>query len=225
MSIVTIERKVLEKNDEVAAQNRALFKKNNIFVVNMVSSPGSGKTSIIEKTLEHFNKRINISIIEGDVQTNLDAQRVAKYNVPVVQIVTNGSCHLEAKLVHDALLNLEIEGTNIIFIENVGNLVCPAAYDLGEDMKIVIASTTEGDDKPLKYPRMFLNASVLLINKIDLVPYLNCNVETLRQNALQINPSLKIFELSCTSGAGIKEWCDWLESNSIARSGATKQSH
>ena len=141
MSIVTIERKVLEKNDEVAAQNRALFKKNNIFVVNMVSSPGSGKTSIIEKTLEYFDKRINISIIEGDVQTNLDAQRVAKYNVPVVQIVTNGACHLEAKLVHDALLNLEIEGTNIIFIENVGNLVCPAAYDLGEDMKIVIAST------------------------------------------------------------------------------------
>jgi len=214
MSIVTIERKVLEKNDELAAQNRALFKKNNIFVVNLVSSPGSGKTSIIEKTLEYFNKRINISIIEGDVQTNLDAQRVAKYNVPVVQIVTNGSCHLEAKLVHDALLNLEIEGTNIRFIENVGNLVCPAAYDLGEDMKIVIASTTEGDDKPLKYPRMFLNASVLLINKVDLIPYINCNIETLKKNALQINPSLKVFELSCTSGAGIKEWCDWLEGKS-----------
>lgn len=215
MSIVTIERKVLEKNDEVAAQNRALFKKNNIFVVNMVSSPGSGKTSIIEKTLEHFDKRINISIIEGDVQTNLDAQRVAKFNVPVVQIVTNGSCHLEAKLVNDALLNLEIEDTNIIFIENVGNLVCPAAYDLGEDMKIVIASTTEGDDKPLKYPRMFLNASVLLINKIDLIPYINCDIETLKKNALQINPSLKIFELSCTSGAGIKEWCDWLEKQTL----------
>lgn len=215
MSIVTIERKVLEKNDEVASQNRALFKKNNIFVVNMVSSPGSGKTSIIEKTLEHFDKRINISIIEGDVQTNLDAQRVAKYNVPVVQIVTNGSCHLEAKLVNDALLNLEIEDTNIIFIENVGNLVCPAAYDLGEDMKIVIASTTEGDDKPLKYPRMFLNASVLLINKVDLIPYINCNIDTLKKNALQINPSLKIFELSCTSGAGIKEWCDWLENCSL----------
>ena len=211
MSIVTIERKVLEKNDEVAALNRELFKKNNIFVVNMVSSPGSGKTSIIEKTLEYFDKRINISIIEGDVQTNLDAQRVAKYNVPVVQIVTNGACHLEAKLVHDALLNLEIENTKIIFIENVGNLVCPAAYDLGEDMKIVIASTTEGDDKPLKYPRMFLNASVLLINKIDLVPYINCNVEELKNNALHINPSLKVFEISCTKGTGIKEWCEWLE--------------
>ncbi len=211
MSIVTIERKVLEKNDEVASQNRELFKKNNIFVVNMVSSPGSGKTSIIEKTLEHFAGKMKISIIEGDVQTNLDAQRVAKYNVPVVQIVTNGSCHLEAKLVNDALLNLEIENANIIFIENVGNLVCPAAYDLGEDMKIVIASTTEGDDKPLKYPRMFLNASVLLINKIDLIPYINCNIETLKNNALHINPSLKVFELSCTSGAGIKEWCEWLE--------------
>jgi hydrogenase nickel incorporation protein HypB len=215
MSIVTIERKVLEKNDEVASQNREIFKKHNIFVVNLVSSPGSGKTSIIEKTLEYFAGKLNISIIEGDVQTNLDAQRVAKYNVPVVQIITNGSCHLEAKLVHDALLNLEIEGTKIIFIENVGNLVCPAAYDLGEDMKIVIASTTEGDDKPLKYPRMFLNASVLLINKTDLIPYINCNIETLTNNALQINPTLKVFELSCTSGAGINEWCDWLESNSL----------
>jgi hydrogenase nickel incorporation protein HypB len=213
MSIVTIERKVLEKNDEIAAQNRELFKKNNIFVINMVSSPGSGKTSIIEKTLEHFSGRINISIIEGDVQTNLDAERVARYNVPVVQIITNGSCHLEAKLVHDALLNLDIEDRDIIFIENVGNLVCPAAYDLGEDMKIVIASTTEGDDKPLKYPRMFLNASVLLINKIDLIPYINCSIETLKNNALRINPLLKVFELSCTSGAGIKEWCDWLEKN------------
>lgn len=211
MSIVTIERKVLEKNDEVASQNRELFKKHNIFVINMVSSPGSGKTSIIEKTLEYFAGKLKISIIEGDVQTNLDALRVAKYNVPVVQIVTNGACHLEAKLVNDALLNLEIEGTKIIFIENVGNLVCPAAYDLGEDMKIVIASTTEGDDKPLKYPRMFLNASVLLINKTDLIPYINCNIETLKNNALQINPSLKVFELSCTSGTGINEWCEWLE--------------
>lgn len=211
MNIVTIERKVLEKNDEIASQNRELFKKHNIFVVNLVSSPGSGKTSIIEKTLEHFAGKLNISIIEGDVQTSLDAQRVAKYNVPVVQIVTNGACHLEAKLVQDALLNLEIEGTKIIFIENVGNLVCPAAYDLGEDMKIVIASTTEGDDKPLKYPRMFINASVLLINKIDLIPYINCNIETLKDNALQINPSLKIYELSCTSGEGINAWCEWLE--------------
>jgi len=212
MSIITIERKVLEKNDELAARNRELFRKNKIFTANLVSSPGSGKTSIVEKTLEHFKDKLNISVIEGDVQTNLDAERVSKYGVPVVQIVTNGSCHLEAKLVQDALQNLELDDTDVLFIENVGNLVCPAAYDLGEDMKIVIASTTEGDDKPLKYPRMFLNASVLLINKIDLIPYINCNIEVLRKNALQINPKLKIFQLSCTSGEGIEKWCSWLES-------------
>lgn len=212
MSVITIERKVLEKNDEIAAKNRELFNKNKIFTANLVSSPGSGKTSIVEKTLEHFKGKVNISVIEGDVQTNLDAERVAKYGVPVVQIVTNGSCHLEAKLVNDALSNFKLEGTDVLFIENVGNLVCPAAYDLGEDMKIVIASTTEGDDKPLKYPRMFINASVLLINKIDLIPYLNCNLDVLKKNALQINPKLEIFEVSCTTGEGIEKWCSWLES-------------
>ena len=212
MSVITIERKVLEKNDELAAKNRELFKKNKIFTANLVSSPGSGKTSVVEKTLEHFKGRLKISVIEGDVQTNLDAERVSKYGVPVVQIVTNGSCHLEAKLVQDALQNLKLENTDVLFIENVGNLVCPAAYDLGEDMKVVIASTTEGDDKPLKYPRMFINASVLLINKIDLLPYLNCNVDELKKNAMQINPNLGIFEVSCTTGEGIDKWCTWLES-------------
>ena len=211
MSVITIERKVLEKNDEIAAKNRELFRKNKIFTANLVSSPGSGKTSVVEKTLEYFKGKLNISVIEGDVQTNLDAERVSKYGVPVVQIVTNGACHLEAKLVQDALENLKLDDTDVLFIENVGNLVCPAAYDLGEDMKIVIASTTEGDDKPLKYPRMFLNASLLLINKIDLIPYINCNIESLRENALQINPKLKIFEFSCTSGEGIEKWCLWLE--------------
>jgi len=211
MSVITIERKVLEKNDQIAAKNRELFKKNKIFAVNLVSSPGSGKTSIVEKTLEHFKGKLKISVVEGDVQTNLDAERVSKYGVPVVQIVTNGSCHLEAKLVQDALQNLTLADTDVLFVENVGNLVCPAAYDLGEDMKIVIASTTEGDDKPLKYPRMFINASVLLINKIDLLPYINCNIDELRKNSLQINPRLEIFALSCTTGEGIDKWCKWLE--------------
>ena len=217
MSVITIERKVLEKNDEIASRNRELFKKNKLFVINLVSSPGSGKTSVIERTLEHFKGKLNISIIEGDVQTSLDAERVSKYGVPVVQIVTNGSCHLEAKLVQDALTNLKLDNTGLLFIENVGNLVCPAAYDLGEDMKIVIASTTEGDDKPLKYPRMFLNASVLLINKIDLLPYLNCSVDVLKKNALQINPKLEIFELSCTSSEGFEGWFGWLEKKVIKK--------
>lgn len=215
MSVITIERKVLEKNDELALQNRTLLKENKIFTINLVSSPGSGKTSLLEKTFEFLSVKVKAAVIEGDVQTNLDAERVAKYNVPVVQIVTNGSCHLEAKLVKDALENLNLKDVQLLFIENVGNLVCPAAYDLGEDMKVVIASTTEGDDKPLKYPRMFLNASMLLINKIDLLPYIDCNLNELRKNALKINPSLKVLAVSSKTGEGIDEWCSWLESKII----------
>lgn len=215
MNVITIERKVLEKNDEIALLNRNLLKQNKIFSFNLVSSPGSGKTSLLEKTFEYFSHKVKCAVIEGDVQTNLDAERVAKYNVPVVQIVTNGSCHLEAKLVKDAMESLDLKDVKLLFIENVGNLVCPAAYDLGEDMKIVIASTTEGDDKPLKYPRMFLNASVLIINKIDLIPYLDCNIEELKKNALKINPSLKIFAISSRTGEGIDNWCTWLESKII----------
>ncbi|MHB1048561.1 MAG: hydrogenase nickel incorporation protein HypB [Bacteroidota bacterium] len=210
MSIVTIERKVLEKNDEIARKNRNLFASRKIFAINVVSSPGSGKTSILERTLEHFNGKIPVAVIEGDVQTDLDAQRIAKYNVPVVQVVTNGMCHLEAKFVHDSLSAFDGKNIRLLIIENVGNLVCPSNYDLGEAHKIVVLSTTEGDDKPLKYPAMFRNASVLLINKIDLVPYVNCNVDTMVHNAMTINPKLKIFKMSCTTNEGIPEWCGWV---------------
>jgi hydrogenase nickel incorporation protein HypB len=211
MSIVTIERKVLEKNDELAAKNRDIFLHYGAFVLNIVSSPGSGKTSILERTLEHLKGRLGVAVIEGDVQTDFDAQRVAKFGVPVVQIVTNGGCHLDAKLVQDALGSMDLKGIQLLVIENVGNLVCPANYDLGEHMKVVVASTTEGDDKPLKYPAMFRTASVLLINKIDLLPYVNCNITELKNNALRINPALNVFETSCTTNQGIDPWCAWLE--------------
>lgn len=210
MSIITIERKVLEKNDELAARNRDVFRQHGIFVVNIVSSPGSGKTSILEQTLEHLKGKFRIAVIEGDVQTDFDARRVAKFDVPVVQIVTNGGCHLDAKLVQDAMNSIKLQGIQLLVIENVGNLVCPANYDLGEHLKIVVATTTEGDDKPLKYPAMFRNASVLIINKIDLLPYLKCNLNELKNNALHINPNLKVFETSCTTGDGIAKWCEWL---------------
>jgi len=213
MSIITVERKVLEKNDEIAGRNRALFSSKQIFVINLVSSPGSGKTSILERTLEYFNHRVKLAVIEGDVQTDFDAQRIARYDTPVVQIVTNGGCHLEAKLVEDALVNLDLDGVKLLIIENVGNLVCPSNYDLGEALKVVVASTTEGDDKPLKYPGMFQHASALIINKIDLLPYLNCDLNALKKNALSINPALKVFETSCTTKSGIPEWCSWLEQN------------
>jgi hydrogenase nickel incorporation protein HypB len=212
MSVITIERKVLEKNDTVAAENRIRFATERLFAINVVSSPGAGKTSLLEQTIERLKGRVRMSVIEGDVQTDLDAQRVARYGVPVVQIVTNGGCHLEARLVQDALARLDLAQTDLLVIENVGNLVCPASYDLGEAMKVVLLSTTEGDDKPLKYPAMFRNASVLIINKIDLLPYVSSSLETLRGNALRINPNLRIFETSCTTGAGIEAWCRWLES-------------
>ena len=213
MSIITVERKILEKNDAIAAKIREVLKGKNIFSFNILSSPGSGKTSLVEKTIDYLKSRIKIAVIEGDVQTDLDAQRINMLEIPVTQIVTNGGCHLEAGLVRDALNSLNLNGVQLLIIENVGNLVCPAGYDLGEEIKVVILSTTEGDDKPLKYPAMFRKASVLIINKIDLLPYVNCSAEKIKSNALLINPQLRIFETSCTTRAGIGDWCKWIESN------------
>lgn len=211
MSIVTIERKLLERNDAIAAENRLAFEANGLFAINMVSSPGAGKTSLLERTIERLRDRVGIAVVEGDVQTDLDARRVARYGVPVVQIVTNGGCHLEARLVNDALTRLDLVAADLVVIENVGNLVCPANFDLGEAMKVVVLSTAEGDDKPQKYPGMFRNASVLVINKTDLLPYVNADIAAMRRNARAVNPDLLIFETSCTTGAGIGDWCEWLE--------------
>jgi hydrogenase nickel incorporation protein HypB len=217
MPVITIERKVLAKNDEIAQQNRDLFARHGLFVFNLVSSPGAGKTSLLERTLETLRDRLRIAVVEGDVQTDFDAQRVARYGVPVVQIVTNGGCHLEARLVQDALGAIALPGLDVLVIENVGNLVCPANYDLGEALKVVLVSTAEGDDKPLKYPGMFRNASVLVINKVDLLPYVPCDMAALRRNALQINPALRVFETSCTTKAGIPEWCEWIAAQTSRR--------
>lgn len=210
MSIITVERKVLEKNDQIAAELRAKFKAKGIFAINLLSSPGSGKTSLIERTADQLKDKINISVIVGDVQTDNDAKRIGRINIPVVQIITHGSCHLEAQLVRDAYKNIENAKTDILIIENVGNLVCPAGYDLGEDKKVVLLSTTEGDDKPLKYPAMFRNSSSMVINKIDLIPYVNSSVEEIKKNAKSINSELKIFNVSCKTSEGIEDWCNWL---------------
>ena len=208
--ILTIERKVLAKNDAVAAENRTRFARHGVFVVNIVSSPGAGKTTLLERTLERLKGRRHVAVIEGDLQTDLDARRVARYGVPVVQIVTNGACHLEAHLVANAVDCIDLAELDLLVIENVGNLVCPANYDLGEAMKVVVLSTTEGDDKPLKYPAMFQRASVLVINKIDLLPQAGADLATIRRHALEVNPNLLIFETSCRTGAGLDDWCAWL---------------
>lgn len=211
MSILTIERKVLEKNDALAARNRERFGAHDVAVLNVVSSPGAGKTSLLEQTIARLRDRLRLGVVEGDVQTDLDAQRVAKFGVPVTQIVTNGGCHLEAQLVRDAVDQMDLDAIDLLLIENVGNLVCPANYDLGERMKVVLLSTTEGDDKPLKYPAMFRNASVLVITKADLVPHLPCDLDVIRRNALSINPDLSVFVTSATTGEGLTAWCEWLE--------------
>jgi hydrogenase nickel incorporation protein HypB len=212
MPVITVERKILKKNDEIAAENRRLFNENQIYVINLLSSPGSGKTSLLEKTLELLNKEVAIGVIEGDVQTDNDAQRISRYQVPVVQIVTNGGCHLEALLVQNALKNFDLGSLQFLVIENVGNLVCPANYDLGETLKVVMMSTTEGDDKPAKYPAMFRVSDIMIINKIDLLDYVDFDLEKAKAHALQINPKLHIFELSCKTGQGIEQWLSWLRS-------------
>ena len=210
MSIVTLERKILKKNDEIAAENRKLFLEREIFTINLLSSPGSGKTSLLEQTLARLANHIQIAVVEGDVQTDKDAQRIAKYNIPVVQIITNGGCHLEAQLIQNALGNFDLNALNVLIIENVGNLVCPANYDLGESKKVVLISTTEGDDKPLKYPAMFHVSDVMIINKMDLLNYVDFDVTTAKENAYRINPDLKIIETSCRTGQGIDQWMNWL---------------
>ena len=210
MAVVTVERKILKKNDQIAAENRSQFKQKGLFVINLLSSPGSGKTSLLEKTIAHSKANFKLAVIEGDVQTDRDAQRISKYNVPVVQIITNGGCHLEAKLIQDALSNIELDELQMLVIENVGNLVCPANYDLGEDKKIVLVSTTEGDDKPLKYPSMFRVANLMIINKIDLLPHVEFDMSLVRDNALKINPQLDIIETSCKTGEGLEAWIQWL---------------
>ena len=212
MSVITVERKVLEKNDEVAETLRIRFKENKITVLNLLSSPGSGKTSVLERTLEQLGADIKSAVIEGDVQTDNDAQRIAKHHVPVVQIITNGGCHLDAMLVRDALANLNLDDVRLLFIENVGNLVCPASYDLGETNKVVIISTTEGDDKPLKYPKMFRVADVCLLNKIDLLEYIDFDVVRFKENARKINPELLFFDTSAKTGEGLDAWTSWLKS-------------
>lgn len=216
MSVITIERTVLAKNDEIAQKNRELFRRHGAYVVNVVSSPGSGKTTLLERTIERLAGRVSIAVVEGDVQTDLDARRLERFGIPTVQIVTNGGCHLEANLVRDAVSRITLDGVRLLVIENVGNLVCPSNYDLGEDDKIVVLSVTEGPEKPLKYPAMFQRASVLVINKIDLLPYVDCRIEELRSNALSINPNLTVFEVSATKGTGVDAWCEWISGKARA---------
>ncbi len=209
MREIHVERKVLARNDRVAEANRALLRTLGARSVNLISSPGTGKTALLEATLERLAQRLRVAVVEGDVQTENDAERIARTGVPVEAVVTGGACHLDAAMVHRALGALQPRlgsGLDLLIVENVGNLVCPAAYDLGEDEKIALVSVTEGEDKPLKYPALFHAASVLVVTKLDLLPHLEFDLDALLRNARSLNPRLTVFPLSARTGDGMDPW-------------------
>lgn len=211
-TIVEVEKDILYQNNLLAERNRGYFEAKNILALNLVSSPGSGKTTLLEKTLTDMKGQLDFAVIEGDQQTTNDADRIHATGTKVVQINTGKGCHLDAHMVLHAIQGMKLTGNSVLFIENVGNLVCPAMFDLGEKERVVIMSVTEGEDKPLKYPDMFHSSTVCVINKIDLLPYVPFNLQKAKENALRINPSLEIIELSCTSGEGLPVWYQWLQS-------------
>ncbi len=209
--VLEVEKNILMQNDIEAARNRGYFEAKQILALNLVSSPGSGKTSILERTLKDLGAEMSFTVIEGDQQTLQDANRLDALNIPVIQINTGKGCHLESDMVFDAVRQLNPEERSVLMIENVGNLVCPSMFDLGENHRVVIISITEGEDKPLKYPDMFHSSDICLINKIDLLPHLDFDVEKLKNYALQVNPDLHFFEVSATTGQGMQNWYEWLK--------------
>jgi len=214
---VPLEKKVLNENDRLAASLRERFSRHGVFVVNLISAPGSGKTSLLERTLETFEKSRRVALLTGDIQTDNDARRLARFGFPTRQISTGGACHLDARMVERALEGWELAEIDLLFLENVGNLVCPTSYDLGEDARAVLLSVTEGEDKPLKYPATFHHADLLVLNKIDLLPYVPFQIELARENARRVQPGIEIIEVSCTSGKGLDDWRGWIEAHRAAR--------
>lgn len=217
---VRLASKILEANEQVAARNRELFREKGVYVINLMSSPGSGKTSILERTITALADRLSMAVIEGDIYTSRDAERIEKKGVPVVQINTSGACHLDAHMVEEALADLDLDGVKLLVVENVGNLVCPAEFDLGENAKVVVLSTTEGNDKPMKYPLVFRQSRAVLVNKIDLLPHTDFDLNTLRRDVHLINPELTVFEVSAKTGAGFAPWCQWLLEQAGVQEGA-----
>ena len=214
---VPVVRDILEANERLAEDNRRIFRQAGLLVINLMSGPGAGKTSLLERTIEALQDEIRIGVIEGDIQSSYDAERISQKGVQVVQLNTGGACHLDGNMIKSSLDALDLDTLDLLVVENVGNLVCPAEFNVGEDMKVMILSVPEGDDKPLKYPLMFQESRALLINKIDLLPYVNCDVGKIRERALQLNANLEIFEISCRTGEGLDGWADWLRQQVSAR--------
>jgi hydrogenase nickel incorporation protein HypB len=207
---VTVVKNVLDANERIAAENRRLFDEKKIYVINLMSSPGAGKTSLVEKTIVALKDRYRIAVIEGDIQDTYDADRVAALGIPAVQINTGGACHIDGNMIREALPALDMNQIDLLISENVGNLVCPAEFKIGENAKVMILSTPEGADKPAKYPLMFQESAVMIINKIDLAPYVDFDLEKAKRDALTLNRKLRIFEVSCKTGQGLENWVQWL---------------
>ncbi len=207
---IKVVKDILDANEQIAQKNRQLFDSHHVFVVNVMSSPGAGKTSLILETIKRLKGKTKVGVVEGDISSSLDAEAVAKEGVPVVQINTGGECHLDANMTSTALPSLPLADIELLLIENVGNLVCPAEFTLGEDIRVLVSSTPEGDDKPFKYPLMFHQADVVLINKIDLLPYLKFDVDAFSRAIKGINQKVKIFPISCVTSEGIDKWLSWL---------------
>jgi hydrogenase nickel incorporation protein HypB len=210
MTVIPVEKKVLSENQRIAASLRSRFEQHHTLCLNLISSPGSGKTMLLEQTLERFRAEEKVAVLTGDLQTENDAKRLARYGFPVQQITTGGVCHLDGSMIERALSRWSLEEIDLLFIENVGNLVCPSSYDLGEETKIVLLSVTEGEDKPLKYPSIFAKSDLLVLTKIDLLPYVPFHIEEARANARLVHPGMEIIELSCTTGEGMDAWSAWL---------------
>ncbi|HPC05991.1 MAG TPA: hydrogenase nickel incorporation protein HypB [Anaerolineaceae bacterium] len=210
VKVVRLEEEILAANDVVAAENRELLRQKSVYTINLISSPGSGKTTLLVETLKALQGKLRCAVIEGDQQTSNDADRIAQTGVPVVQINTIGNCHLDAPLVQKALAQLPLDEIDLLFIENVGNLVCPAGYDLGEQEKVVVMSVTEGEDKPIKYPLAFHLATVMVLTKIDLLPYLKFDKDLCIEMAHRIHPGIPVIETSCYTKEGLADWVDWL---------------
>ncbi len=214
---VKVVTKILEANERIANENRRIFDNAGLYVINLMSGPGAGKTSVLEKSLD-ASTGLRIGVIEGDIAGSDDAERISRCGAPVVQINTGGACHLDANMIYEVLGDLPLQDLDLLVIENVGNLVCPAEFNLGENMKVMVLSIAEGHDKPLKYPLMFQESSALILNKIDLAPYLDVELEKIRRDASLLNPKLKIFEVSCRTGQGLPEWIAWLKEQVLKQS-------
>jgi hydrogenase nickel incorporation protein HypB len=216
---VPVLKNITSANDAIAAQNRQVLEQYGILTINLMSSPGAGKTSLILQTIKHLESKLQLAVIEGDIASKIDADKISKEGIPVVQINTGGSCSLEAQMISTALGKLPLEKINVLIIENVGNLICPAAFALGEHKKVVIASIPEGDDKPAKYPVIFTEADAVIINKLDLTPHVDFDLPRFRKLLEGLNPKVKIFEVSCKTGKGIGQWCTWLSSQTKKKRG------